>query len=279
MTGYPQHNGFSLTEVLLATGILAIGMAMIAMVFPVGIKLASLATERTIGVVAGNEAFAKIRLYWVKPYDPNASPWNTGATEFHKVADVVSGSTLFDPAAPSGERIYPSLVPPSPEQKYYWSALVWKTGTDSSDNVTELKARVFVCRVLAMGAKYYTPAGTPDGKWPVPVKVNIVALPDPNYIVVQPNTGIFPIPTGSTTPPVYAFFTEGCMIVEDTSGNKYQVVETKDMDANPGKERLRLSEPFAVTGLPPYYVWVVPPAVGSSRNPCIDVVSEDSLHR
>jgi prepilin-type N-terminal cleavage/methylation domain-containing protein len=54
-----RHNGFSLTEVLLATGVLAIGLVMIAMVFPVGVKLTSTATERTVAATAANEAFAK----------------------------------------------------------------------------------------------------------------------------------------------------------------------------------------------------------------------------
>ena len=279
MTGYPQPNGFSLTEVLLATGILAIGMAMIAMVFPVGVKLASLATERTIGTVAGEEALAKIKLYWVKT--ASDSSWTNvggdpnGALEFH---DVVNGSTLFDPAASTGERVYPSLVPPAQEQKYYWSALVWKTGTDSSDNVTELKARVFVCRVLAMGAKYYDMDASPnnnDNPWPVPVKVEVKNTATGNEIQVQANAQFAPAGT------VYKFFTEGCMIVEDSTGRSYKVLEMKDKDMTAGRETLVLQilQDVFPTVNPSVYVWVVPPAVGSSRSPCIDVVLENSLHR
>ena len=57
------NKGFSLTECLLAIGILAVGMLFIAGVFPVGIHFTTVATERTIAAVVADEAFAKIRLY------------------------------------------------------------------------------------------------------------------------------------------------------------------------------------------------------------------------
>ena len=58
-----KNRGFSLTEVLIAVGILAVGMIFIAGVFPAGIYLTTIATERTIAAVAADEAFAKIKIY------------------------------------------------------------------------------------------------------------------------------------------------------------------------------------------------------------------------
>ena len=63
--------GFSLTEVLLAVGILAVGMLFIAGTFLVGIHFSTIATEQTIAAVASDEAFAKIKLYGVNLNDPN----------------------------------------------------------------------------------------------------------------------------------------------------------------------------------------------------------------
>jgi hypothetical protein len=65
--------GFSLTEVLMAAGILLVGFLLIAGTFPVGVKLTALATERTIGVVASEEAMAKIHLYGI---DPTVIPYD-----------------------------------------------------------------------------------------------------------------------------------------------------------------------------------------------------------
>ncbi len=67
MRGMARNKGLSLTEVLLAAGILVLGFLLIAGTFPVGIKLTSLATERTISLVAAQEAAGKIKLYGVQP--------------------------------------------------------------------------------------------------------------------------------------------------------------------------------------------------------------------
>ena len=66
-----QNKGFSLVEVLLAVGTLAIGMIFIGGTFLTGIHFATISTERTIAAVAADEAFAKIRLYGVNLTDPN----------------------------------------------------------------------------------------------------------------------------------------------------------------------------------------------------------------
>src|SRR3989304_725254 len=57
--------GFSLTEVLLAMGTLAVGMLFIAGVFPVSIHFTTVASERTIAAAVADEAFAKIKLYGI----------------------------------------------------------------------------------------------------------------------------------------------------------------------------------------------------------------------
>ena len=98
-----QYRGFSLTEVLLALGTLAIGMVFVGSAFLVGIHFTTIATERTIAAVAADEAFAKIRLYGVNPTDPNLT---------------VSQPALFEalnPIAPD-EFAYPSTKTPGQKQ-------------------------------------------------------------------------------------------------------------------------------------------------------------------
>ena len=63
--------GFSLTEMLIATGIMAIGLVLIATIFPVGVKLTGLSAERSIAAVAADEAFAKIQLHGLR----NPADW------------------------------------------------------------------------------------------------------------------------------------------------------------------------------------------------------------
>ena len=58
------REGFSLTEVLIAVGLLAVGMLFIAGAFPVSIHFTTVATERTIAPIVADEAFAKCRLYF-----------------------------------------------------------------------------------------------------------------------------------------------------------------------------------------------------------------------
>ena len=51
-----QHRGFSLTEVLLALGTIAVGMTFVGGTFLVGIYFSTIATERTIAAVVADEA-------------------------------------------------------------------------------------------------------------------------------------------------------------------------------------------------------------------------------
>ncbi|MHC4240718.1 MAG: type IV pilus modification PilV family protein [Planctomycetota bacterium] len=56
------RSGFSLTEVLLAIGILAIGMVSIAALFPAAIHSSTTTSEPTVAAIVADEAFAKVRL-------------------------------------------------------------------------------------------------------------------------------------------------------------------------------------------------------------------------
>jgi hypothetical protein len=266
-TEYIKHKGFSLIEAIIATGILALGLAMIAMAFPVGVKLASIATERPVGVVAANEAFAKICLYGIRAFsDPN---WAANS-DSNPATTVDNTCTDYWPVCKTSltllqkndQRCYPSLVPQPMERRYYWSSLVRR----ADSNTNEVQATVFVCRMLGMGSAYYTSAGTANGQWPVPVKVRVQMTAANEVQVMIPSPLVY-TPSGAE----YKFFTEGSMIVEDSLGSIYKVMEMKDLPPIDGVREILVLDKAFTTTVAPSYVWVVPPAIGSSRNPCIDI--------
>jgi type II secretory pathway pseudopilin PulG len=116
-------NGFSLTEVFLALGILAVGMLFIAGVFPVSIHFTTVASERTIAATAADEAFAKIKLYGIP-------------------GGVVDNSqTSLSAVYPNVEYAYPSTPTSDPNAKqYWWSAMCRRVGPN------DVQVTVFISR-------------------------------------------------------------------------------------------------------------------------------------
>jgi len=84
-----RQSGFSLTEVLLAVATLAVGMLFVAGTFLLGVHFSRISTERSIGAVVAEEAFAKIRLFGLDNFtaDPNA-PAPATVQEVLKLDDV-----------------------------------------------------------------------------------------------------------------------------------------------------------------------------------------------
>ncbi|MFH1719840.1 MAG: hypothetical protein ABIF19_21005, partial [Planctomycetota bacterium] len=145
-----QYNGFSLTEVLMAVGTLAIGMIFIGGTFLTGIHFSTIATERTIAAVAADEAFAKIRLYGVNPADPNLA------------TDKLTTFESLNSIAPN-EFAYPSTVV-STEKQYYWSALCRPVYSGPTNRLVQVT--VLVSRKVGSGTIY------PGGAFrPTPVRV------------------------------------------------------------------------------------------------------------
>jgi prepilin-type N-terminal cleavage/methylation domain-containing protein len=104
-----KNNGFTLAEVLMAVGILSIGLMLIATMFPAALYLTTVASERTMASIVADEAFAKIHLYGL-----SNSP--------HDINDY-NDFTLMN----SNEFSYPSVDPCSTDlRQYYWSAVYKK---------------------------------------------------------------------------------------------------------------------------------------------------------
>lgn len=286
-------------EMLIATGIMAVGLVMVATIFPVGVKLTALTTERTIGAVVADEAFAKIQLYGLRNFRTGGvSNWpvtdpNIACSDYQYVTRDAGLDGVWnsgDEIVLENEFLYPSAaVPPDDEYRYHWSALCRRVG-DKDVQVT-----VFVSRRIAASSQYFGYDNTltliKTSLWPKPVKIAVdydpakpkELVPDIAHAI---NTGWGNLPPVDNTR-VLSFVDDGYTIVDDYSGRIYRILEVKDKsplvprpDGVPdtlvltedwrwrGYESDPLTPPAAPqTGL----IWVVPPAVGSDRYPCVGV--------
>lgn len=236
-----KNNGFSLTEVLLAVGTLAIGLMFIGGTFLAGIYFATIATERTIGAVAAGEAFAKVKLYRVNLSQVKDS----NCVDFNEVSLVT---------VKPGEFSYPSTRTRLAEKQYFWSALCrW---SDQSQQLVQVT--VFVSRKAGSNTEYRNPLDPFD-----PEKA--VYYPKPVLISVSGAVGDYVL----TIQEAENWINDGCTIVEDTTGQIYQVIERYAEQP----DTVRLNKRWDLDGIypDPALVWVVPPPFGSGKSPCIAV--------
>jgi type II secretory pathway pseudopilin PulG len=229
-----QYRGFSLTEVLLAVGTLAIGMIFISGTFLTGIHFATIATERTIAAIAADEAFAKIRLYGVNLADPNL---------------VVNQLTPFEVLNPIAfdEFAYPSTKSLAQKQ-YYWSALCRQVDSNPTNGLVQVT--VFISRKVGNRSTY--PGGA---QRPVPVEVGVSTVPGAG----NENKLMINVPGEET------FISGGRTIVDNQTGRLYRVLQ-RDADA----PNIIVLDRIWQGGLSDS-VWVVPPPIGGGRYPCIAI--------
>ena len=250
----------------MATGILGMGLVLIAMVFPVGVKLTGITAERTIGSIASNEAFAKIQLWGV----PDVSVWPTASLpDPDNPEHIESIDYLFLVNTKYGttwgrewlEFQYPSITVSAGQEphKYHWSALCRVL------DAQQVQTTVFVTRRAGEGLLYYTQAGGQDGLWPSPVPVNVQ---------IGENSRELEVLTDTWGTDVFGFFGDNATIVANHDGRIYRVLEYKAADTSPTiKNTLVLTEDWQPSA-GPQIIWVVPPGVGSMRNPVISVVQK-----
>ena len=264
MNRRPGHKGFSLTEVLLAAGILVIGFMMIAGTLPVGVKLTAMGTERTIGAVAADEAFANVQLFGVRdvatwpglfapPVDPN----------FHCVDYVqISHPSFFTPNDP--EYCYPSTDIRPDVKRYHWAAMCKYNLVDLG--LDTFLVTVFVSRDTGLNTKYPKPWDPLNTNPLVP----LVRYPRPVPVPVDPMgvlTGM--VDRIQVAAGFAGLITDESILLDDRTG-KIMPVLTRDR-IDPTIITLKTAL-FDVDAAPaPRYVWVIPPAEGSGRNPCVEV--------
>ncbi len=310
-----KQNGFSLTEVLLATGILAIGFVLIAMIFPAGIKLTSMAAEKTLGPAIAEEAAAKMRLagldlsridlanintFYLFPGqrpvpvtdNPPLRHLDPQSEKYLYKKLILPTLDLADPAADliisnnanllyttiakdflNKEGIYPSVPAshnePSPTQsmRYSWSAIY--RGRGSIVSKQDIQAMIFVCRTSGNKPYYgvlydaverrYVPV--PNLKFPVPVPVYVTLTASNQLTIASSAVNTFFQPNEYKE-----FFRVGTELVDDKNGDVYKVIE---MLSNGDLRIDKNWQDMSPSANP--FIWVVPPAVGSQRNPCIGI--------
>ncbi len=246
-----RHCGFSLTEVLIAVGILSVGMIFVAGVFPAGIYFTTVATERTVAAIVADEAFAKIRLYAIEN-PAGGIDFSTGGIQINQLDD-------FNDVLQSGveisayEFVYPSANT-SAEKQYYWSALCRRTGSDPNRLV---QVTVFISRKVSPNLEYLDSSGSKVVGRPMPIRINVGGVPGRNneLRIVNSNRK--------------TFINDGYTIVDDATGRIYRVLERyRD---NP--DTILLDRKWEGSNK----VWVVPPPVTGSppvphgRYPCIAI--------
>jgi len=277
------NDGFSLTEVLIATGILTIGFVLIAGTFPVGIKLTALATERTIGAVTADEAFAKIQLYGFHPVYSDPSSWprlnpndpNTACVDYADVAPPWFRTNEY--AYP--DFVYPEFSYPSTdtgdEKKYYWSAVcrhIVETG--------DVQVTVFVSRTMGTNVNYPYWDNVSD-RWetinyprPVLVKVYVPQLPF-EIPIKQPDIIVEDDGNDNTHLAPAEYVRDGAILVDAVSGQVIRVLECTIDQTSASVVFADQVSSYKLSG----WLWVIPPSVQvgdqppvvTGRYPCVGV--------
>ena len=192
MSSVHRHKGFSLTEVLLAIGTLAIGMSFVGGTFLVGVHLSAIATERTIAATAADEAFAKVQLYGIDFSSPDLS-----------VDKQVLFSTLNP--IPIDEYAYPSAKITS-EKQYYWAALCRPVSSNAENRIIQVTA--FISRRVGRGSAI-----------PVPVEVPVTGVTGEDKLIVD-------------SAAQQSLINAGSKIVSNLTGKLYRVVERDAVSQN-----------------------------------------------
>jgi prepilin-type N-terminal cleavage/methylation domain-containing protein len=255
-----NNRGFSLTEVVMALGILAVGIIFIAGTFSAGIRFAGVTSERTIASVVADEAFAKIKLHDLnlRPVSPIMIPIPPIQANQQTMLTSAYFNVRFDP----NEFFYPSTDPTVQgweEKRYFWSAMARLV------DVNSVQVTVFICRRVGANPKFPDPdgqaiVGTMDGysKWPLPLKIGLGAGSRRDILEMS-------------DPNIFRFINEGYTLVTEARGDIYRVLERVDTDPSDSLAPHLLFLDRPLEQALPVDVWVVPPAIKANRYPCVAV--------
>jgi len=281
MSGRSLQKGFSLSEVLLAAGILAIGFMLIAAIFPVGVRLTTISAERTISSIVLKEARSKLNLFQANPAFFPAS----GFRYFNRDALTTQARVLlYDKFRDLGvaddivilngrvdnylyeQSLYPSLDEGVEEAKYNWQAVCRYVDDDS------IRAVIFVNRKAGDVSRFPQPEtdpSEPDYGYAVPVTGPVISLrPMPVKVdLIRRGDLLYEMEIDTAAD---WYIVEGSKLLRNSNGAIINVTEKEGAEVT--IDYLIHTDDIAINDTAnPLVAWVVPPAYGSGRDPCVGV--------
>ncbi len=246
-----KNNAFSLTEVLMAVGILSVGIMLVATMFPAAIYLTTVASEKTMASIVADQAFAKMRLYGVKAVqDPNKT----------KIF-YLYGNDMNDVIA-ADEFTYPSS---DGKWQYCWVPLYKKLNSDPCD--MQYLVKLYIARRTNPNQRFFRTGllkTSETSDRPTPINVGVVyssAKPNQLKIGRQVNN---PVVDFINPPPATA-------IIDNVSGRIFRIVGRDTEDT----ETVILDRRWDKDIGEPNEVWVLPaPEINgdpAGKNPDIEI--------
>ena len=242
-----KNNAFSLTEVLMAAGILCIGIMLVATMFPVAIYLTTVASERTMASIVADEAFAKMQLYGMNVESGDQDTFTVYSWRMEDEIDEI-------------EFTYPSVDPQGGCRQYSWAAVCKKLNNDSGD--MRYLVKLYVARKTSPNQKFYASALLSDANtldWPVPIPITVAKNASNELLMKWNKNGVeeYINPPPSTS------------IIDCASGRIFRIIGRDDkfltLDRDWDKD---LKDPCAVLFLP---AGIGSDKKPSGRNPDIDI--------
>ncbi len=237
----------------MAVGILAVGIMLVATVFPAAIYLTTVAAEKTMAAVIADGAFAKMKLFGIAYDNNDISPGDP----FFVYSVRMIKKNKIDP----NEFIY--QVSGSPAQ-YSWDAVCNKFNDDPCD--MRYIVKLFVARKTNLSLDYIAEVGPPVVflNWPTPISVRVESDPNLSKRQLKISWSVF---SQTINPP------PSTVVVDADSGRLFRIVK-RDNDI------LTLDRDWDSDLNPPNTIWFMPCGLTAAhdkfvgKNPDIDVYQE-----
>lgn len=289
-----RNSGFSLTEVLIAAGILTIGFMLLLTLFPLGLKLTAKYTEDTLAMLSYSEVQLNASSIAMSALTKQTNIPATGYIDFRELywddkdtdniiddleSDYIADNGAYELSYDPYLFIYPTVSDMTDEDKKYNSAMIIGFSDGSyADTI------IFSCRRLSSLARF--PAIIKEDEL---IKLDENSTNRPSLLSFDiDNNFVNDTEIGDwvriTVPSSVADITDFSLgsyinvesiIIADNDGTQYRVLEVLDPSVDDGEYYIRLDKKLTGQEREAFgKVWFVPPAVGASRSAAVDVMRQ-----